>query len=177
MTVHPCGFNQTLPPPPTTSVLDFTVLGAFLSSTTATKETTIRKTHNMPSGIKADIHSTNEIIRVCRAADHAIADSWASIDRTDILLKHFAEADQCRETIRNLPPDDPDRITAEKRLQFISGRPYAWYLEFKVWLKQMGRRHGNEIGYAFMVPFRIGLIAICNLIAFFLFIFLVTNLF
>jgi hypothetical protein len=152
-------------------------LGAFLCPTRVTKETTIRKPRNKTPGIKADIHSTNETIRICRAADHAIADSWASIDRTDIFLNHFAEADQCRETIRNLPPDDLDRIAAEARLKFITSVSYSWYLEFRVWLKHMGRRHGNEIGYAFMVPFRIGLIVICNLLAFFLFIFLVTSLF
>lgn len=125
--------------------------------------------------VSDEVRATNEVIDRLRSSD-------ATIFATDLHLgKSAAEESRLRaiadrrRTLEAMHQDDPLRTATEIRLKILTSAWYPYFQSFLLHLKGGVRLLGRELLYAAMVPLKVLVIIVFNLIWFGFLFWLITS--
>ena len=137
-----------------------------------------RRNRRPPLGklIRDSTNDTHELTDAMRSLDQAVNAVTDRLDDQEAEWARQREVEACRFAVSRFPERDPRHLTALRRLKLITGRPYLLWRRVAVGLWRMGRAALRELGYALFVPLMFFLIAVFNLVAIFLFFWLLSLL-
>ena len=115
-----------------------------------------------------DFSGTRKTIDILRDGYYGLDRIQSRMDAEAESTAHEAELRRCRYDVILLPAFDPRHIASQRRLRFISSRPYWVWRKTKLGLKSFGRIFGHELILAFLIPLQLLLIVVFNVVAFLL---------
>ena len=115
-----------------------------------------------------DFSGTQKTIDILRNGNVGLHRFQDRIDDEEESAAHDAEVHRRRNEANLLSIDDPGRIEAERHLAFLTGKPYLAWRKAGLLLRKAWRRVRAELFLALLIPLQLLLIAVCNVVGFFL---------
>jgi hypothetical protein len=115
-----------------------------------------------------DFSGTQKTIDVLRNGNVGLHRFEDRIDDEEESAAHDAEVQRRRNEVNFLTVGDPRRIEAERHLDFLTGKPYLAWRKAGLLLRKAWRRVRAELFLALLIPLQLLLIAVCNVVGFFL---------
>ena len=115
-----------------------------------------------------DLSGTRKTIDILRDGYYGLDQIQSRMDAEAESVAHEDELRRCRNDVILLPAFDPRHAAAERRLRFISGRPYWIWRKVVLLARALWRRVRDELILAFLIPLQMLLIVVFNVVAFLL---------
>ena len=115
-----------------------------------------------------DFSGTQKTIDILRNGNVGLHRFQDRIDDEEESAAHDAEVQRRRNETNLLPFDDPRRVETERQLDFLTGKPYLVWRKTRLLLRKGWRRVRAELFLALLIPLQLLLIAVCNVVGFFL---------
>jgi hypothetical protein len=115
-----------------------------------------------------DFSGTQKTIDILRNGNVGLHRFQDRIDDEEESAAHDAEVQRRRNEVNLLTVGDPRLVEAERRLDFLTGGSYLAWRKSRLLLRKAWRRVRAELFLALLIPLQLLLIAVCNVVGFFL---------